>query len=245
MKAFAWVLAGLIGGFIGEAAAEVHTWTSINGNTAAGTFLREEAGRVYFKHDNGMTIAISRDRLSPADLKYVDGLAEGKVKKVRPEEFRIPELPMYALQKLPNYRTLRRVFISTYAKLTDNHRDDKALAFLKRDITIDGWGGVTAVCYPNADGTDGMLKELTFFVLSNPFPLSESGYILHDKFMIRVDYPIVLTKETSSDGDIVWVLKDPPEYTSRVEILADYGNEKQVRGFRFHFPKPERMIKTH
>lgn len=243
MKRNALILAALLtGGLSPLLGADARTWTSVNGNTAEGTFLREEGGRIYFKHANGLTIAISRDRLSPDDLKYVDSLAAPKAAATRVS---FQPLPPNEMQKLPNYRTLRRIFISTYAKLTDNHRSDKTLAFLKRDITeLWFWGNVSTVCYPNPDGTDGMLKNITFFPLHGPYPLQESAYILHDKFMIRNDYP--LTFERRANGaDVSWVLLNPPEYVSNVELHAAPGNDRQIDSFIFDFPKPERMVKTH
>ena len=93
----------------------VRTWTSINGNTADGTFQREANGRIYFKHVNGMSIAINRDRLAPDDLAWVDAQVQRAAAQANPgsapEIAAFPALTANEMQRLPNYN-LKVVFVS-------------------------------------------------------------------------------------------------------------------------------------
>ena len=50
----------------------VRTWTSVNGNTIEGAFVKEEEGKVYLLRPDGSTIATTRAKLSPNDLAWID-----------------------------------------------------------------------------------------------------------------------------------------------------------------------------
>lgn len=224
----------------------VRTWTSINGNTADGTFQREANGRIYFKHVNGMSIAINRDRLAPDDLAWVDAQVQRVAAQANPgsapEIATFPALTANEMQRLPNYRKLRKLDVKTYAKRTDNHREDKALAFLIRDAEkIFGWSYVVDSCYPNTDGTKGMLKDICFYA-SEPYGLGEAAYILRDKFSMDLPYPIRL-KKVVEGSSASWELLDPPDYVTKVELRTSFDGQK-INSFFFNFPKPEKMIKT-
>ena len=224
----------------------VRTWTSINGNTADGTFQREANGRIYFKHVNGMSIAINRDRLAPDDLAWVDAQVQRVAAHANPgsapEIATFPALTANEMQRLPNYRKLRKLDVKTYAKRTDNHREDKALAFLIRDAEkIFGWSYVVDSCYPNADGTKGMLKDICFYA-SEPYGLGEAAYILRDKFSMDLPYPIRL-KKVVEGSSASWELLDPPDYVTKVELRTSFDGQK-INSFFFNLPKPEQMIKT-
>jgi len=224
----------------------VRTWTSINGNTADGAFQREATGRIYFKHVNGMNIAINRDRLAPDDLAWVDAQIQRATAQANPgsapEIAAFPALTANEIQRLPGYRKIRKLSIKTYAKSTDNHREDKTLAFLIRDAEkIFGWSSVVDTCYPNTDGTKGMLKDICFYA-SEPYGLGEAAHILRDKFSMDMPYPIRL-KKVVEGSSVAWELLDLPDYVSKVELRTSFDGQK-INSFFFHFPKPEKMIKT-
>ncbi len=210
------------------------TWTSVNGNTLEGAFVREEAGKVFLKLDDGRLVGTTRDKLSPADLAWIDG-ATAPAENAKTLAF--SQATQLEKNKMTEHRKIRRLIIKTYAGLTNNDRDDKMLAFLQRDATsMYGWTDISADFYLTKTGKRGKVKEMTFLP-QLPVELREAVQMARDKFTLVMPDPVVV-KQVEEDGETYWELQNPPEYVSRVRLLVD-GETRKIRRFDLTFPPPD------
>ena len=238
------LLACLAGGTLAaQDAAKVEglrEWTSVNGNVLEAAFVREEDGKVFLQQADGKTIATSREKLSPNDLAWIDARtgAAPKAGEPKTESFTLIKSQQEKL-KLETFLTIKGIIIRTYADKTDNHRDDKALAFLLRDANkIYGWSSITAECYPLPDGKKGRLKTMTFY-LPTPVDLREAVQIMREKLRIVMPDPVVMKEVRMDYGTAAWEAQNPPDYISRILLLKGYSGEKISR-LVVHFPDPEK-----
>ncbi len=211
----------------------VRTWTSVSGNTLEGTFLKEEDGKVFLSLTDGRQVATARDKLSPLDLAWIDQtLNPAAAAQTRT----FGQATQLEKNKMEHHRKVRRLILKTYTQLTNNERDDKTLAFLQRDATsMYGWSYVSADFYLTPSGRKGKIKEMTFLP-QRPVPLREAVQMVRDKFVLTLPDP-VLVKQVSADGDTFWEIQSPPDYVSRIRLLADEQPET-IRRFDFTFPPP-------
>ncbi len=214
----------------------VRLWTSVNGNQIEAAFEREEDGMIYLKRPDGSVIKSSRDRLSPNDLLWID-------KRMAPQESIKSESFTKATQlettKMENHKLIRRIFLKTYAGLTNNDRSDKTLAFLERDaLSMYGWAYISSDCYLTKSGKRGKLRTLKF-IPQAPVPLREAVQMTRDKFSLVMPDPVVV-KEIRQDGETFWEVQNPPPYVERALLLVD-GYSKNIRRFDFYFPAPDKQ----
>ena len=237
------VMLGLLGGTLtaqeGEKKAEgLREWTSVNGNVLEAAFLREEDGKVFLRREDGTTISTAREKLSPNDLAWIDERpgASPKVTDGKTESFKLIT-SQAEKQKTPTYLVIKRLFIKTYAELTNNHRDDKSLAFLVRDANKEyGWSSISAECYPLPNGQKGRLRRITFYPPTH-LELREAVQIMRDKFVIVMPDPVVM-KEVRESGMTAWEAQNPPAYISRILLMKDSFSGKISR-FVISFPDPQ------
>jgi len=209
------------------------TWTSVNGNTVDGAFVKEEAGKIYIRRPDGSMLATTRDKLSPLDLAWIDGTTVS-TNAVKTQSF--TQATQLEKNKMEEHRKVRRIIIKTYTQLTNNDRDDKMLAFLQRDAqSMYGWQFITSECYPTKTGKKGKLKHLTC-VPQAPVALREAVQMVRDKFTLVMDDPVVV-KEVAEDGDTFWELQRPPDYVSRVLLKVDRESQN-IKMFDLYFPPP-------
>ena len=214
-------------------------WTSVNGNVVEAAFVREEDGKVFLKLADGKTISTSREKLSPNDLAWIDGrsgTAPKKAGEAKTESFTLIKSQQEKL-KLTTFLTLKRIIIKTYAEKTDNHRDNKSLAFLLRDASEYGWSSIVAECYPLPNGQRGRVKTMSFY-LPSFVDLKEAVQIMREKFVVVMPDPVVM-KEIREYGTTMWEAQNPPDYISRILLIQDSYSGKISR-FVFHFPEPEK-----
>jgi hypothetical protein len=209
------------------------TWTSVNGNTLDGAFVREEGGKVYIQLQDGKLIGTTREKLSPLDLAWIDG-ATAPSNTVKTLSFVLAT--QLEKNKMEEHRKVRRLFIKSYTTLTDNDRGDKTLAFLQRDaMSMYGWTYVSADCYLTKNDKKGKVKEMTFLP-QLPVELREAVQMVRDKFMLTMPDPVVV-KQVEEDGETYWEVQSPPDYVSRVLLLVDAETQK-IRRFDLKFPPP-------
>ena len=220
-----------------EASAEppVRTWTSVNGNTIEGAFVKEEEGKIFIKRPDGSLIATTRAKLSPNDLLWIDArnapAGSGKTQS-------FTKATQLETTKMEGYKLIRRLILKTYTMLTNNDRADKMLGFLERDaLSMYGWQFISSDCYLTPSGKKGKIKEL-FFVPQAPVPLREAVQMTRDKFTLVMPDPVVV-KEISYDGETYWEVQNPPDYVARALLLVD-PETKNIKRFDFHFPPPEK-----
>ena len=242
MKKKMCVLCLLGGTLFAQEAAKVEglrEWTSVNGNVIEAAFVREEDGKVFLKQADGKTIATSREKLSPNDLAWIDVRtgAATQAGDAKTESFMLIKSQQEKL-KLETFLTIKRIIIRTYADLTNNHREDKALAFLLRDANkIYGWSNISAECYTLPKGQKGKVKTMTFY-LPQYVELREAVQIMREKFVVTMEDPVVM-KEIREYGMSAWEAQNPPDYISRILLVKDSYSGKISR-FVFHFPDPEK-----
>lgn len=211
----------------------VRTWTSVNGNTLDGSFVREEEGKVYILRSNGTTVATTRDKLSPLDLAWIDQTS-APTNAVNTQTF--TQAPLLEKNKMEQHRLVRRLIIKTYTLLTNNDRDDKMLAFLERDAqSMYGWKFISSECYLGKNDKKGKLKRLTFLAQA-PMPLREAVQMARDKFTLPMPDPVTV-RETTVEGEPCWELLNPPDYVSHVYLIID-PESKNIKSFELHFPPP-------
>jgi hypothetical protein len=209
------------------------TWTSVNGNTVEGAFVKEEGGKVYLQLPDGKLIGTTREKLSPLDLAWIEG-ATAPSTAVKTLSF----TPATQLEKnkMLEHRKVRRLILKTYTLLTNNDRDDKMLFFLQRDaMSMYGWTYVSADCYLTKTGKKGKIKEMTFLP-QLPVELREAVQMVRDKFTLSLPDPVVV-KQVEEDGETYWEVLSPPDYVSRVLLLVDAETQK-IRRFDLTFPPP-------
>ena len=236
------VLGCLLGGPLAaqeEAKVEgLREWTSLNGNVLEAAFVREEGGKVFLRRADGTTISTAREKLSPNDLTWIDarsGKAPAAASDGKTQSFTLIKSQAEKL-KLPTFLLIKKIFAKFYADKTDNHRDDKSLAFLLRDANkIYGWSNISAECYPLPNGQKGRLKTLTCYPPAF-VDLREAVQITREKFGIVMPDPVVV-KEVREDGMTAWEVQDPPEYISRILLVVDSYSGKIGR-FILSFPEP-------
>lgn len=211
------------------------TWTSVNGNTVDGSFVKEEGGKVFIQRPDGSMIGTTREKLSPLDLAWIDG-ANAPSNTTKTLSF--TQATQLEKNKMEVHRKVRRLIIKTYTQLTNNDRDDKMLFFLQRDaLSMYGWTAVSADCYLTRSGNKGKIKEMTF-IPQGPVELREAVQMVRDKFTLTMPDP-VLVKEISVEGETYWEVQNPPEYVSRVLLLVD-EETKKIKRFDLKFPPPEK-----
>lgn len=211
----------------------LRTWTSVNGNTVDGSFVKEEEGKIYIKRPDGSTLATSREKLSPLDLAWVDKTTapSNTVKTLA-----FTQATQLEKNKMEEHRRVRRLIIKTYTLLTDNERADKSLAFLERDAqSMYGWNFISSDCYLTASGKKGKIKSLSFLAQA-PVPLREAVQMVRDKFTLPMPDPVIV-KEISEDGENYWEIQNPPDYVSRVLLRVD-PETKNIKSFNLFFPPP-------
>ena len=209
------------------------TWTSVNGNTVDGAFVKEESGKIYIRRADGSMLATTRDKLSPLDLAWIDG-ATAPTNAVKTQTF--TQAPQLEKNKMEEHKKVRRLIIKTYTQLTNNDRDDKMLAFLQRDAqSMYGWQFITSECYPTKEGKKGKLKHITF-IPQAPVPLREAVQMARDKFTLVLPDPVTV-KEVSEDGETFWELQGLPDYVSRLRMKVDRETQN-IRAFDLFFPPP-------
>mgnify|MGYP000848184386 FL=1 len=214
----------------------LRTWTSVNGNTIEGAFVKEEDGKVFIRRPEGATISTTRAKLSPNDLAWIDTRDAAAVAAPKAQSF--PKATMSQTNKREEYKRVRRLILRSYTQLTNNDRDDKSLAFLERDaFSMYGWQFIGSDCYLTKAGKKGKIKEM-YFVPQQPVPLREAVQMARDKFVLIFPDPVV-AKEVLHNGETCWELQDPPDYVSRVLLLVD-PDTQNIRRFDFHFPPPDR-----
>jgi len=215
----------------------VRTWTSVNGNTVDGAFVREENGKIFIKRPDGSTISTSREKLSPLDLTWIDTTTNAKPAA---KTLSFTKATLLETTKMEQYKLVRRVIINTYAQLTNNDRNDKMLAFLERDAQpMFGWKFISSECYSTPSGKKGKLKTIKFLAQA-PVPLREAVQMARDKFSIAMTDPVTI-KEISEEGDTYWELQNPPPYLARVLLLVDpETKDKDIKRFDLSFPPPEK-----
>lgn len=211
------------------------TWTSVNGNTIEGAFVKEEGGKVIIQRPDGSLIGTTREKLSPLDLAWIDNAAAPS-NTVKTLTFTLATL--LEKNKMEEHRRVKRIIIKTYTMLTNNDRDDKMLFFLQRDaLPVFGWTAVSADCYLTKSGKKGKIKEMTFLP-QNPVELREAVQMVRDKFSLTMPDPVVV-KQITYDGELYWEVQNPPEYVSRVLLLVD-EETKKIKRFDLRFPPPEK-----
>ena len=215
----------------------VRTWTSVNGNLLEGAFVMEEDGKIYIRRTNGRVAATSRAKLSPNDLAWIATATQTKPDRpVRSFEKATPK----QIMEMEVYKSIRKVNMKTYAKLTNNNREDKTLAFLLRDAQkIYGWSDILADCYPDEKGGRGKLKALNF-IMVNAVPLGEAVLMAKEKFQLEMEYPLVVEREVV-DGEGFWKLRDVPKYLSAVKLKEADGSTAEkplIDRFDVLFPPP-------
>ena len=225
-----------------EAAAKtegLRAWTSVNGNVVEAAFVREGDGKVFLRRADGSVISTAREKLSPDDLSWIDGQA---ARAANAADAKTQAFTNITSQKeklgLDTYLAVKKIIVKTYADLTNNHRDDKSLAFLLRDANkVYGWANIAAECYPLPNGQKGRLKTLT---CSPPslVELREAVQIMRDKFTLIMPDPVVV-KEVREYGMSAWEVQKPPEYVSRILLVKDPYSGKICR-FVLSFPEPEK-----
>jgi hypothetical protein len=209
------------------------TWTSVNGNTIEGSFVKEEEGKVFIQRPDGSTISTTREKLSPDDLVWIDN-ALAPSNTTRTLSFNLAT--QLEKNKMEEHRKVRRLIIKSYTLLTNNDRDDKTLAFLQRDaMSMYGWTYVSADCYLTKNDKKGKIKEMTFLP-QLPVELREAVQMVRDKFTLAMPDPVVV-KEISLDGEDYWEVQNPPDYVSRILLLVD-AETKKIRRFDLKFPPP-------
>lgn len=209
----------------------VRTWTAVSGNTLSAAFVKEESGKIFLQRSDQSVVAIARDRLSPNDLAWVDAILNPTE---QPKTLSFEKATMLETNRMEQYRKIRRIIIRTYADLTNNHRDDKALAFLERDAEeIFGWSFIGAECYPRPDGKRGKVKTM-YFRPQGSVPLREAVEMMRDKFTIVMPDPVMI-RETKVRNAPAWEVVSPPNYIEKVILLAD-GPGGNVTRFDLHFP---------
>ncbi|MCL2105045.1 MAG: SHD1 domain-containing protein [Kiritimatiellaeota bacterium] len=223
-----------------EATAEaLREWTSVNGNVVEAAFVREEDGKVFLRLADGKTISTSREKLSPNDLAWIDTRtgAAPKAGDAKTESFTLIKSQAEKL-KLETFLTIKGLIIRTYADLTNNHREDKSLAFLLRDANkVYGWASITAECYPLPNGQKGKVKAMTFY-LPTLVELREAVQIMREKLRIVMPDPVVM-KEIREYGMPAWEAQNPPDYISRILLVKDSYAGKISR-IMVSFPAPEK-----
>ena len=240
MKRIAFGLCLLAGTVLAQEEA-LREWTSVNGNVVEASFVREEDGKVFLKLADGKTISTSREKLSPNDLAWIDGrtgaVVAPKAGEPKTESFTLIKSQAEKL-KLETFLIIKRIFVRTYADLTNNQREDKSLAFLLRDANkVYGWSSITAECYPLPNGQKGKVKTMTFY-LPTFVELREAVQIMREKLVITMPDPVVM-KEIREYGMSAWEAQNPPDYISRILLVKDSYSGKISR-FVFHFPDPEK-----
>lgn len=216
-------------------AQPARTWTSVNGNTIEGSFVKEEAGKIFIKRTDGSTVATTRAKLSPNDLTWIDA-RNAPADAGKTQSF--TKATQLETTKMEGYKKIRRVIIKTYTQLTNNDRDDKMLAFLERDaLSMFGWQFISSDCYLTKAGKKGKIKELTFMPQA-PVPLREAVQMVRDKFTLVMPDPVVV-KEVTHDGEAYWEVQNPPDYVARVLLMVD-PETKNVKRFDLFFPPPEK-----
>ncbi len=218
----------------------VRTWASVNGNTIDASFVKEEDGKIFLRKTNGKLVSTSRSKLSPNDLAWI--ATAGKVSTEGPAKS-FGKATQKETIEMPNYRMVKRIFIKTYAKLTNNDREDKSLAFLQRDATkIYGWSSIASDCYTTAAGKRGMLKNL-YFSPQVSVPLREAVQMAQDKFQLAIPYPIVVKRiRIEDDPSAYWEVQGVPSYVSRLLLREDPDSEPdkpEIDRFDFSFPPPD------
>jgi hypothetical protein len=209
------------------------TWTSVNGNTVDGSFVKEEEGKIYIRRPDGSTIATSRDKLSPLDLAWIDR-ATAPSNTVKTLAF--TQATQLEKNKMEEHRRVRRLIIKTYTQLTNNDRGDKMLAFLERDAqSMYGWKFISSDCYLTPSGKKGKIKALIFLAQA-PVPLREAVQMARDKFTLTMPDPVTV-KEVSEDGETYWEVQNPPDYVSRILLLVD-PETTNIKSFNLFFPPP-------
>lgn len=217
------------------AAHPARTWTSVNGNTLEGAFVREEGGKVYLRLQDGRLVGTTREKLSPLDLAWIDG-ATAPSNAVQSLSF--PAATQLEKNKMEEHRKVRRLIIKSYTQLTNNDRDDKSLAFLQRDsMSMYGWTYISADCYLTPSGKKGKIKEMTFLP-QLPVELREAVQMVRDKFTLPLPDPTVV-KPVEDEGESYWEVQGLPDYVSRVRLLVD-AETKKIRRFDLAFPPPEK-----
>jgi len=212
----------------------MRTWTSVNGNTVDGAFVKEENGKIFLKRPDGSMIATSRDKLSPLDLAWIDGATTSTATAAKSLAF--TKATQLETTKMEQYKLVRRLIIKTYTQLTNNDRNDKMLAFLERDAqSMYGWKFVSSDCYPTKTGKKGKIKSLVFLA-QVPVPLREAVQMVRDKFTIPMTDPVTV-KEISEEGETYWEVQNLPEYVSRILLLVD-PETKNIKSFNLSFPPP-------
>ena len=215
------------------AAQPERTWTSVNGNTIDGAFVKEEDGKIFIKRPDGSTIATSREKLSPFDLAWID-TKNAPTNSAKMLSFTLA--PQLEKNKMEEHKKVRRLIIKSYTELTNNDRNDKTLAFLERDAqSMYGWRAVTDECYLAKSGKKGKIKIMNFLPQA-PVELREAVQMARDKFTIPMPDP-VMVKEVSVDGETFWEVQNPPDYISRLLLLVD-PETKNIKRFDIHFPPP-------
>jgi len=209
-------------------------WTSVNGNTIEGSFMKEEEGKIFIRRADGSTVATSRAKLSPNDLVWIDTRnAPANVGKTQS----FTKATQLETTKMEGYKKIRRLIIKTYTQLTNNDRNDKMLAFLDRDaLSMYGWQFIGSDCYLTKTGKKGKIKELQFMP-QTPVPLREAVQMARDKFTLTMPDPVVV-KETTYEGEPYWEIQNPPDYVSRVLLLID-PETKDIKRFDVQFPPTE------
>jgi hypothetical protein len=209
------------------------TWTSVNGNTIEGAFVKEDGGKIYIQRPDGSMIGTTRDKLSPLDLAWIDG-ASAPSNTTKTLSFTLAT--QLEKNKMEVHRLVRRLIIKTYSQLTNNDRDDKMLFFLQRDaLSMYGWTAVSADCYLTKSGKKGKIKEMTF-IPQGQVELREAVQMVRDKLTLTMPDPVVV-KEISEDGEKYWEVQNPPDYVSRVLLLVD-EETKKIKRFDIKFPPP-------
>jgi len=211
----------------------VRTWTSVNGNTLEGRFVREEEGKIYIERPNGTTVATTRGKLSPIDLAWIDqtSMPSNAVKTLT-----FTQVPQNEKARMEQYRLVRRLITQTYTQLTNNDRDDKMLAFLERDAqSMYGWKFISSECYLGKNDRKGKIKRLDFLA-QVPVPLREAVQMARDKFTLTMPDPVTV-RETTVEGEPCWELLNPPDYVSHVYLIID-PETKNIKSFELLFPPP-------
>lgn len=214
--------------------APSRTWMSVNGNTVTAAFVREEDGKVYLKTEAGKTVATSRAKLSPNDLAWIDSFTQ------KPDQGKtviIPKATRLEMNKMEQYRKMRRLIIKTYTELTNNDREDKHLAFLERDaLSMYGWQSISSDCYVTKSGKRGKIREMTFLPQSS-MSLKEAAQVVRDKFVLPLGEQTIL-KEVTHRGERYWEVQGLPAYVERFLLLAD-SDPETVERFDLFFPPPD------
>ena len=235
----------LSGAIVAQEEAKVEglrEWTSLNGNVLEAAFVREEGGKIFLRRADGTTVSTAREKLSPNDLTWIDALSGKAAPKPTTGEGKTQSFTLITSQaekmKLETFLLIKRFFAKSYADLTNNHREDKSLAFLLRDANKTyGWSNISAECYPLPNGQKGRLKSLTCYPPAF-VELKEAVQIAREKFVITMPDPVVV-KEVNEGGMSAWEMQNPPEFISRVLLVKDSYSGKIGR-FIITFPEPEK-----